>query len=67
MEALFECVSGRVFGAKFTKGGNIWRTILRKLCERKLLVMVWEEKSTLQGGLKRQLWRSFYGGFVGER
>jgi hypothetical protein len=47
MQALFESVSGRVFVAKFTKGGHIWRSILREVCERKLLVTVWAEKKSI--------------------
>ena len=46
MQALYESVSGRVFGAKFTKGGHIWRPILRKVCEQNLLVMDWAEKNS---------------------
>ena len=44
MEALFESVSGRVFGSIFTNKGHIWRPILRKVWERKMLRMVWKEK-----------------------
>ena len=38
------CISARVFRAKLTMGGHIWRPILRKVCERTLLLMVWVKK-----------------------
>ena len=59
MEALFESVSGMVFRAKFTKGGQIWRPILRDVFERKLLVMVWEEKKSTARCLEKTVTEDF--------
>jgi hypothetical protein len=59
LQALFESVSGRVFGSKFTKGGHIWRPILRKVCERKLLVMVWVEKKSIARWLEKAVMEEF--------
>ena len=59
MRALFESVSGRVFGSKFTNGGYIWRPILRKVCEQNLLVMDWAEKKSTARWLEKAAMEEF--------
>src|SRR5204862_421111 len=54
-----DSVSGRVFGAKFTMGGHIWRPVLRKVCECKLFIMVWVEENSTARWLEKVVIEEF--------
>ena len=46
-------------GRGFTKGGHIWRPIMRKVCERNLVPMVWIQKNSTARWLEKVVMKEF--------
>ena len=59
MRSLARGRQGGLSGQGFTKGGHIWRPILRKLCERTLLLMVWVQKKSSGRWLEKVVTKEF--------
>ena len=48
-------------------GGHIWRPILRKVCERNLLLMVWVQKNSTARWLEKVAMKEFLCGLTTAR
>ena len=59
MRSLARGLQGGFLARGFTKGGHIWRPILRKVCERTLLLMVWLRKNSTARWLEKLVMKEF--------